>query len=43
MRQVRVEAPGVRDREKEYRDGVLERWAFMGGHGPEPVAVESGL
>eukprot|EP00584_Thalassiosira_punctigera_P013887 CAMPEP_0172552798 /NCGR_PEP_ID=MMETSP1067-20121228/47199_1 /TAXON_ID=265564 ORGANISM="Thalassiosira punctigera, Strain Tpunct2005C2" /NCGR_SAMPLE_ID=MMETSP1067 /ASSEMBLY_ACC=CAM_ASM_000444 /LENGTH=322 /DNA_ID=CAMNT_0013340855 /DNA_START=209 /DNA_END=1177 /DNA_ORIENTATION=- len=41
IRQTVKKAPAVREREREYQDMVLERWAAMEGHAP--VSKEAGM
>ena len=40
MKQVREVAPAVREREREYQDMVLQRWAVMNGHVKEEAVLE---
>ncbi len=40
MYNIRVEGVDVREREREYQMGVVERWAAMNGHAA--VAASSG-
>eukprot|EP00580_Thalassiosira_gravida_P002689 CAMPEP_0201620692 /NCGR_PEP_ID=MMETSP0492-20130828/44788_1 /ASSEMBLY_ACC=CAM_ASM_000837 /TAXON_ID=420259 /ORGANISM="Thalassiosira gravida, Strain GMp14c1" /LENGTH=254 /DNA_ID=CAMNT_0048089961 /DNA_START=138 /DNA_END=902 /DNA_ORIENTATION=+ len=43
MKQAREEAPAVREREREYQDMVLQRWAVMNGHVKEEAVPEQKL
>lgn len=43
MKRVREEAPAIREREREYQDMVLQRWAAMNGHVKEEVVPEQKL